>query len=70
MRSRTEATLCPACCAEGVANDPAKVESGEADTTKLKERLLDCVEIITTAPALDASAVEEALRTCAASVRC
>ena len=53
-----------------MANDTAKVQRGGADTTKFKERLRDRLEILTTAPSLDASAVEDALRTCAASVRC
>ena len=67
---RIEATLCPACCARGVANNSAQVERGEADTKELKERLRDYLEAFGTAPSLDTSAVGEALHKCAASVRC
>ena len=46
------------------------MERREADATKLEEHFQDCVKIMTTAPPLDASAVEDAMRTCAAPVRC
>ena len=67
---RIEATLCSVCCARREANDPAKVEHGDKDTEELKRRLQDCVEAVGAAPPLEAAAVDEALRNCAALVRC
>ena len=46
------------------------MEHGDKDTEELKRRLQDCVEAVGAAPPLEAAAVDEALRNCAASVRC